>query len=234
LNDYPYETLAHNPDHHEEIHSKYKEVYDSLNHAMSNPESALYTVKGTLTPIAKTSEGFANEIEGNVNATLQDLCKNLPQITSGLYGDHDSSVYGKAIFLDRFNAITKPETVLNHMGNGTATANQVYTLRGNMPSVWQQFQQNTLNDVITSEEQGPEYRLAVYGYTGIETHPNVSSAALMQKAQAQMVAAQQQGAQQDQAPQSSKAQKNPSTKPPSDPMSSLVAAPYNSPQGRLP
>lgn len=234
---YPYETLSHNPDHHEEIHQEYEKAYESINHTVSNPESALYMVKGALTPIASTSEDFANNVESQVNATIQGIAKSLPQVTSALYGDHSSSVYGKALFLDRLNTIRNPESVLDHINNGTATANQIVTFRDTYPSMWQEFQTNALTDLVKSDEQGPEYRLAVYGYTGIETHPNVSSAALMQKLQASMAAAQQTGGQSGQqtaSPSNSTGAKTPQMKPPKEPMSSLVSEPFTSPLGRMP
>lgn len=234
---YPYETLSHNPEHHDEIHNEYEKVYQNINHAVNNPQMAMFLLNGAMEPISQQNPMFSDDAQNQTNTLLQNIVKSLPQTTSGLYGDHQPSVYGKATFLDRINALRDPTSVMEHMNNGTATANQITTVREAYPSLWQELQTTTLNDLVKSDEQGPEYRLAVYGYTGIETHPNVSSAALMQKLQTSMAAAQQTGGQSGQqtaSPSNSTGAKTPQMKPPKEPMSSLVSEPFTSPLGRMP
>lgn len=233
---YPFETLAHNPDHHDEINEEYKKSLGILNSIFDNPMTTQNIIDQGLTHLSRVNQYVSSDVNNDVKNTLQMLVKHLPQSPSGHYGDCGATVHGKAVFLDTFNALTNPENVFDHMANGTATANQVVTLREHYPSLWQEYQTTSLNDLMTSEEQGPEYRLAMYGYTGIETHPNVSASALWQRAQAQITSSsnQQMSGQQAQARQTRTAEKTPKTSPPKEQMSTMFSEPFTSPSGRMP
>lgn len=228
--DYPFYTLAHSKKNHEMINDEYAMAKDNLNKVIDNPILSSEIVGEALMPIGIKDENLGAYVQQQIIQTTMGLSKAMPYVANSLYGNFEPDIYGKAEFLDTYHTMQDPEYAINHISQGRATHTQVSTLAQNYPSIWEQYKGVTLNDV-TNEDLHPSDRLAIYAYTGIETHPNVSYAEQMKSAQIKMAAQQSQ-------PQSAGAatQRNTQTQQ-SKATSELPgqrSAPFTSPEGRKP
>ena len=182
--EYPYTILANHKEHHEDINQRYKA---SVNAALNNILTSQDLMAGAIMPVSASNPMKADYIQKQSSEILQYLAKNFAHAPTAMYGNHDASIYGKALFLDRYEAVQHPEKVLEHMGNGRATADQIMHLRQFFPQVYEDYKNQSITNLVGSDEDfSQEHRAIMYGNTGAETSPMVSKANVTKRIQAQM------------------------------------------------
>lgn len=226
--DYPFFTASHNTKNHKEINRLYENVKTELNNIIDNPITVNMYTDGALKPVEKTSPEHAQLIKQKMQNNLIETVKKMPQVGFANYGDFKPNIHGQADFLDHYFTSLCPEWALEHMADGRSTLTQVNTLKNQYPSLYLNFVNNSLINLIKDAgEYNPKNRTALYAYMGIETHPNVSYGAIYKNLQT-MQQGQPTTQQSEQPSQLRKLSISDSKR------ASQYAKPFTSPEGRLP
>lgn len=232
--DYPFFTLCHNSKNHQSIKDLYSDVKTELDNVLDNPLTVNMVTDGYLKPVSNTSQDFSSLVKSKLKNNLSMSVSKLPQVGFANYGDFKPNIYGQADFLDHYFTSICPEWALEHMADGRSTATQINTLKNQYPSLYNDFVNNSLIDLIKNpNDKTPSDRLAMYSYMGLETHPDVSFGSMSKKIQMQESTSGQFYSEQTNTAQST----NRSLKQISQSDAKRVndySRPFTSPQGRLP
>jgi len=225
IQEFPYTTLANHSDYHSLINTKYEEAKETINNILTNGVAVGMVHQQALQPVGLANEQKSQYIQDGFMQNISYLAQKFAQAPTALYGNYDASVYGKAVFLDRFNTLRYPEHVFDHISEGKATSDQIKHLNMFFPDVYADYKNKTLMHVATTtEDLSQEDRLATYGYTGIETSPMVSAASAQNAIRMNMMQQQEQA----------QAAKRPTPKMPKENLTTQTFAPFTSPQGKQP